>query len=217
MFVGFLGTYTPRLDDKGRLILPAKYRARLAEGLIITKGQERCLFVYPPEEFALIAGELRQGASSTRAARDHRDAEAMTGREHRGDLHLVFRQGDDERLLAIGREAIALVGRGVLAVPEQGVRRQDGTERGDDLFLPTRPFDVRLGCQQGGDRSRGVHRPATLSASTPRRASSPLSAGPGSCRRHPPRRPRPRPSRRRPSPVPPQRSGTSPSLYRAIA
>lgn len=68
----FLGTYTPRLDDKGRLILPAKFRARLGDGLIVTKGQERCLFVYPPEEFAAIAAELRQGATSTRAARDHR-------------------------------------------------------------------------------------------------------------------------------------------------
>ncbi|MCY7365610.1 MAG: cell division/cell wall cluster transcriptional repressor MraZ, partial [Frankiaceae bacterium] len=36
----FLGTHTPRLDDKGRLILPAKFREQLAEGVVITKGQE---------------------------------------------------------------------------------------------------------------------------------------------------------------------------------
>ena len=36
----FLGTHTPRLDEKGRLILPAKYRDELAEGVVITKGQE---------------------------------------------------------------------------------------------------------------------------------------------------------------------------------
>lgn len=58
----FLGTYTPRLDEKGRLILPAKYRDRLAAGLIVTKGQERCLYVYPPEGFesfvAQTAGSL---------------------------------------------------------------------------------------------------------------------------------------------------------------
>ncbi len=40
----FLGTHTPRLDDKGRLFLPAKYREELAAGLVLTKGQERCLF-----------------------------------------------------------------------------------------------------------------------------------------------------------------------------
>ena len=42
----FLGTHTPRLDDKGRLFLPAKFRDQLAEGVVITKGQERCLFVF---------------------------------------------------------------------------------------------------------------------------------------------------------------------------
>ena len=48
----FLGTHTPRLDEKGRLILPAKYREELAGGLVITKGQERCLYVFPVDEFA---------------------------------------------------------------------------------------------------------------------------------------------------------------------
>ena len=31
----FMGTYTPKLDEKGRLILPAKFRDRLAEGLVV--------------------------------------------------------------------------------------------------------------------------------------------------------------------------------------
>jgi len=47
----FLGTYTPRLDDKGRLILPAKFRSQLAPGLVMTRGQERCLFLLPMDEF----------------------------------------------------------------------------------------------------------------------------------------------------------------------
>ena len=34
----FLGTHTPRLDDKGRLILPAKFRDKLAGGLVVTRG-----------------------------------------------------------------------------------------------------------------------------------------------------------------------------------
>ena len=48
----FLGTYTPKLDDKGRLTLPAKFREELAGGLMITKGQDHSLAVYPREEFA---------------------------------------------------------------------------------------------------------------------------------------------------------------------
>ena len=48
VLVLFLGTHTPKLDDKGRLFLPAKFRDRLTEGgLVITRGQERCLYVYP--------------------------------------------------------------------------------------------------------------------------------------------------------------------------
>jgi MraZ protein len=53
----FLGTHTPRLDDKGRLALPARFRSDLEGGLVITKGQERCLFVFPVTEFTrLTAG-----------------------------------------------------------------------------------------------------------------------------------------------------------------
>ena len=48
----FLGTYTPKLDDKGRLTLPAKFREELAGGMMITKGQDHSLAVYPREEFA---------------------------------------------------------------------------------------------------------------------------------------------------------------------
>ncbi|MCW2614633.1 MAG: cell division protein MraZ [Frankiales bacterium] len=48
----FLGTHSPRLDDKGRLILPAKFRDQLAEGVVITKGQERCLFVFTAADFS---------------------------------------------------------------------------------------------------------------------------------------------------------------------
>ena len=47
----FLGTYSPRLDDKGRLALPAKFRPDLEGGLVICKGQEHCLYVFPAAQF----------------------------------------------------------------------------------------------------------------------------------------------------------------------
>lgn len=46
-----LGTYTPKLDDKGRLILPAKFRGVLQSGLVLTRGQERCLYIMTDAEF----------------------------------------------------------------------------------------------------------------------------------------------------------------------
>ncbi|KWX00321.1 transcriptional regulator MraZ [Carbonactinospora thermoautotrophica] len=67
----FLGTHSPRLDDKGRLILPAKFRDELAEGLVITKGQERCLYVWPMAEFARITEQMRNAPVTSKAARDY--------------------------------------------------------------------------------------------------------------------------------------------------
>ena len=68
----FLGTHAPRLDEKGRLILPAKYREELAGGVVITKGQERCLYVFPRQEFTRVtegtahrAGDGQVGQGST--------------------------------------------------------------------------------------------------------------------------------------------------------
>lgn len=67
----FLGTYTPRLDDKGRLILPAKYREQLEEGVVVTRGQERCLYVFPMAEFERLAAQLRQAPVTSKQARDY--------------------------------------------------------------------------------------------------------------------------------------------------
>ena len=67
----FLGTHTPRLDDKGRMFLPAKYREELAGGVVITKGQERCLYVFPADEFARITEALRTAPVTAKAVRDY--------------------------------------------------------------------------------------------------------------------------------------------------
>jgi MraZ protein len=67
----FLGTHTPRLDEEGRLFLPAKYREELAGGLVITKGQERCLYVFPVAEFGRMAEALRGAPATAKAVRDY--------------------------------------------------------------------------------------------------------------------------------------------------
>ena len=64
-----LGTYSPRLDDKGRLVLPAKYREALADGIVLTKGQDRCLVLWPSAEFAGYAERLNEASRSNAAAR----------------------------------------------------------------------------------------------------------------------------------------------------
>ena len=67
----FLGTHSPRLDDKGRLILPAKFREQLEEGVVVTRGQERCLYVFPMAEFERLAAQLRQAPVTSKQARDY--------------------------------------------------------------------------------------------------------------------------------------------------
>lgn len=65
----FLGTHHPKLDDKGRLTLPAKFRDDLAGGVVITKGQDRSLAVWPAAEFADYAGRIREASRSDARAR----------------------------------------------------------------------------------------------------------------------------------------------------
>ena len=60
----FLGTYTPKLDDKGRLTLPAKFRDALAGGLMVTKSQDHSLAVYPRAEFEKLARRASQASRS---------------------------------------------------------------------------------------------------------------------------------------------------------
>jgi MraZ protein len=59
------------MDDKGRLFLPAKYREELSAGLVLTKGQERCLYVFPEPEFGRITEALRTAPVTAKAVRDY--------------------------------------------------------------------------------------------------------------------------------------------------
>ena len=67
----FLGTHTPRLDDKGRLFLPAKFRDELAGGVVITRGQEHCLYVFTRAAFAAKAEELQSASLANKKDRDY--------------------------------------------------------------------------------------------------------------------------------------------------
>lgn len=65
-----LGTYTPKLDDKGRVILPAKFRDDLGAGIVVTRGQERCLYVFATDEFERIHERIREAPLTNKQARD---------------------------------------------------------------------------------------------------------------------------------------------------
>jgi len=67
----FLGTHTPRLDDKGRLALPAKFRPDLEGGLVICKGQDRCLFVFPTTQFVNFTQALATAPITDKRVREY--------------------------------------------------------------------------------------------------------------------------------------------------
>ncbi len=90
--VMFFGTHTPRLDDKGRVVLPAKFRDALVEGLVITRGQDRCLYVWPRDEFERVS-ELA-------------DAQTVGGREARNFLRMLYSGASDEQPDRQGRVTI---------------------------------------------------------------------------------------------------------------
>lgn len=67
----FLGTHEQRMDDKGRVVVPAKYREELAPGLVLTKGQERCLYLFPINEFKRLTDTLSTAPVTAKSVRDY--------------------------------------------------------------------------------------------------------------------------------------------------
>ena len=54
----FLGQHDHAIDDKGRLAIPARFRAALAEGLYLTAGVERCLHILTPQAWQVMAESI---------------------------------------------------------------------------------------------------------------------------------------------------------------
>jgi MraZ protein len=65
----FIGEYLHTLDPKNRISLPAKFRKDLGRAVILTRGLDHCLSVYPKKEWAKEAENRAQHAGGTAAAR----------------------------------------------------------------------------------------------------------------------------------------------------
>ncbi|MDI3496354.1 MAG: transcriptional regulator MraZ [Patescibacteria group bacterium] len=75
-----IGEYNHSLDNKGRVAIPAKFRAALKKGAVVTKGLDNCLFLYSKEQFAIIAQKfsaLPLSQAKARAFSRHMLAGAM--------------------------------------------------------------------------------------------------------------------------------------------
>ncbi|MDR0432150.1 MAG: division/cell wall cluster transcriptional repressor MraZ [Bifidobacteriaceae bacterium] len=58
------GEFRLKLDEKGRIVLPAKTRPQLAGGTYLTRGQDRCLFLFSEDQFAAYRERMAEDAPS---------------------------------------------------------------------------------------------------------------------------------------------------------
>ena len=64
-----IGEYHHNIDEKGRLIIPSKFRISLGEKFVITRGIEKCLFVYSMDEWNNLMNELNKLSFTKKNAR----------------------------------------------------------------------------------------------------------------------------------------------------
>jgi MraZ protein len=66
----YVGEYQHSIDSKGRMAIPAKFRRGLEGGMVVTRGLDSCLFIYPKEEWikqAAVISKMPMGHANTRA------------------------------------------------------------------------------------------------------------------------------------------------------
>ena len=114
----FFGTYTPRLDDKGRLFLPAKFRDELAEGSWSPGGRSAASTCGPMAEFGRLTERLREAPVTNKAARDY--------------VRMFFAGASDETPGQAGPDHRPADAAG-LRVADQGLRRDRRDEPDRDL------------------------------------------------------------------------------------
>ncbi len=94
----FFGRHERQLDDKGRVALPAAYRKQLGDRLFLVNGANRCIDVFPAEDFEARALELAEAARRGEASDNRRRSVGHTATEVTVDAQGRIKV--DERLRA---------------------------------------------------------------------------------------------------------------------
>jgi len=68
----FLGEFNHTIDEKGRVTIPSRFRPELARGVVLTRGLDGCLALYPNAEWETLAQQLKALPLTDRRARDFR-------------------------------------------------------------------------------------------------------------------------------------------------
>ncbi|HEX9494485.1 MAG TPA: division/cell wall cluster transcriptional repressor MraZ [Candidatus Limnocylindria bacterium] len=105
----FAGEFAHALDEKGRLAVPAKFRARFKEGAVVTRWMNECLAVFPTSEWESINAEIRKRPRTDRTVQTF--VHFLVGGAHEADLDAQGRIGIPAHLrhyADIGDEVIVL-------------------------------------------------------------------------------------------------------------
>ncbi len=105
----FAGEFSHALDEKGRLAVPAKFRARFKEGAVVTRWMNECLAVFPTSEWEAINAEIRKRPRTDRTVQTF--VHFLVGGAHEADLDAQGRIGIPAHLrhyADIGDEVIVL-------------------------------------------------------------------------------------------------------------
>ncbi|WP_062379056.1 division/cell wall cluster transcriptional repressor MraZ [Demequina pelophila] len=132
-----LGTFNPRLDEKGRLILPAKFRGRLGSGLVATRGLDRCVFLFPVDEFVQVHDRLRKAPLENKAARDYMRAFLGHANDDVPDKQGRILLSQPLRRYAGLERDVAVVGMGSRVEIWDAQRWEDYLESGEDAYAET--------------------------------------------------------------------------------
>lgn len=65
----FTGTYQNSIDSKNRLIIPSRYRDMLGGRCMLTKGFDRCLYIYSMEDFEVLVEKIKKLSQADREVR----------------------------------------------------------------------------------------------------------------------------------------------------
>jgi MraZ protein len=107
------GTHTYQLDPKGRMSLPARFRAAFAEGAWLTLGQEGCLYAFPSTEWERQSEEARATPGS--------------GPEGRAYARMFFGNAEPVELDKQGRLLVPQKLRGRVGIAREAVVRGVGS------------------------------------------------------------------------------------------
>jgi MraZ protein len=108
-----LGTFVPKLDEKGRIILPAKFSDDFASGVVMARGQEHAIYVFSQTEFEALVQRMQEPAQTPALGKQRRDylrlflssaTQEIPDKQHRVTIPPMLREyaGLDRDLTVIG-------------------------------------------------------------------------------------------------------------------